>query len=62
MSIVFFNATEAAAWDQYFAAALPLAKAQADLTENSMEKQWDNVFKEAAHFADKMIEERRNRT
>ncbi|MFJ7141261.1 hypothetical protein [Pseudomonas protegens] len=52
---------EQQAWDLYFSAALPLAKAEGAASGNNVAGSWDQVIKQAAGIADNMIEERRIR-
>lgn len=52
---------EQKAWDLYFSAALPLAKAEGAATGSQVDGSWAEVLKQAGGIADNMIEERRKR-
>ncbi|MEB0106132.1 MULTISPECIES: hypothetical protein [unclassified Pseudomonas] len=52
---------EQQAWDLYFSAALPLAKAEGEATGSKVDGSWAEVLKQAAGIADSMVEERRKR-
>ncbi|VVM51415.1 hypothetical protein PS663_00807 [Pseudomonas fluorescens] len=52
---------ERRAWDLYFAAALPLAKAEGIATGSKAANSWPAVIQQAACLADNMLEERRAR-
>ncbi|WP_457265752.1 hypothetical protein [Pseudomonas sp. P5_C3] len=52
---------EQQAWDHYFSAALPLAKAEGAAAGSQVDGSWAEVLKQAAGIADNMIEERRKR-
>lgn len=54
-----YGAEEQSAWDLFFAAALPLAKAEGAAAGNNVAGSWAAVIKQAAGIADQMIEERR---
>ncbi|WP_160109613.1 hypothetical protein, partial [Pseudomonas izuensis] len=55
------NDDEQKAWDLFFSAALPLAKAEGLATSSNVDGSWAEVIKQAAGIADNMIEERRVR-
>ena len=56
-----FSDDEQGAWDVYFAAALPLAKAEGLATGTNIDGSWAEVIKQEGSIADNMIEERRVR-
>ncbi len=56
-----YSDDEQKAWDVYFSAALPLAKAEGEATGNNVAGSWTEVLKQAANIADNMIDERRKR-
>lgn len=56
-----YSDDEQKAWDLFFSAALPLAKAEGLATGSNVDGSWAEVIKQAAGIADNMIEERRVR-